>query len=700
MDALNSLSRQWHEEWEQSLSEPGACASEGSVPVSQIHFLTTKDGWRPQQVANHIGSTLVQYTREDISGAATNPSATESGTSTWNTSPLSTAIPWPHETSIAWNWMWKELKDFLPGLPGNGPSSQAMGASLTSLGITTLARARRPDLLSYSEWLRRWAKERVEISFEFEPGATATVIALYGLAISEMVTCDSRDGMHESSIYLDRILVLLSQRKEELENEAELRILAWLKIQIVTELLLRGSRVTNLAPTKTVPDLRTHPSVYIEKLAFIMGRLSCLRADIREYKLRGLVKINRQALMVNEELSNWEQNLLRYFRSESLSPSESPLPWQNDVWTCQIMNSYRCARIIVSGLGTPNISLGSLQALASDIYASQPGSRTATSTYGINQSPIHCMASLWHLALAATTGCKARESIKSCLRIMSERMRIGQSSVLLSIVEHEEDVTEALKRSRFFWSGEDDAQLIDGRNRSESFRTISEQRFGGTRSARACSQRYYHIEKRNQNASRLGTQSLMSTYLKKRSYFWSGEDDAQLIDGQNQSESFLVISEQRFGGTRSARACYQRYYKIQKRNQKTSRLGAQTPMSTYSKKRSYFWSGEHDAQLIDGRSQNESFPTISERRFSGTRSARACYQRYYQIQKRNQKTSQLGAQLPISIVPKKRWSGEDDAQLIDGRNRNESFPTISEQRFGGTRSAKACSQRYQKKKKD
>lgn len=48
-----------------------------------------------------------------------------------------------------------------------------------------------------------------------------------------MVTCDSRDDMHKSSIYLGRILVLLSQRKEELENDAELRILAWLKIQIV-----------------------------------------------------------------------------------------------------------------------------------------------------------------------------------------------------------------------------------------------------------------------------------------------------------------------------------------------------------------------------------------------------------------------------------------------------------------------------------
>jgi len=48
-----------------------------------------------------------------------------------------------------------------------------------------------------------------------------------------MVTCDSWDDIHKSVIYLDRILVLLSQRKEELEDREELRILTWLKIQIV-----------------------------------------------------------------------------------------------------------------------------------------------------------------------------------------------------------------------------------------------------------------------------------------------------------------------------------------------------------------------------------------------------------------------------------------------------------------------------------
>lgn len=48
-----------------------------------------------------------------------------------------------------------------------------------------------------------------------------------------MVTCDSRDDIHKSSIYLDRVLVLLSQRQEELKDKAELKVLAWLKIQIV-----------------------------------------------------------------------------------------------------------------------------------------------------------------------------------------------------------------------------------------------------------------------------------------------------------------------------------------------------------------------------------------------------------------------------------------------------------------------------------
>ncbi|KAI3120555.1 hypothetical protein CBS147326_9439 [Penicillium roqueforti] len=275
MDALNTLSHQWHNEWDQLLSEPGAWAPEGSVPAYQIPFLTTEDGWRPQQAVNQTGSTLVQsnktglpVTREDASGAATKPGATESRPSTWNTSQLLTAIAhWSQETSFAWNWVWTDLKGFLPGLhyPGDGVGSQAMGASLTSLGMTRLARARRPDLLSYSEWLRRWAKGRVEMAFEAEPETTATMIALYGLAISEMVTCDSWDDIHKSVIYLDRILVLLSKRKEELEDREELRILTWLKIQIITEFLLRGRRLENLAPTKIVPDLKTNPAVYLRR---------------------------------------------------------------------------------------------------------------------------------------------------------------------------------------------------------------------------------------------------------------------------------------------------------------------------------------------------------------------------------------------------------------------------------------------------
>lgn len=210
----------------------------------------------------------------------------------------------------------------------------------------------------------------------------------------------------------------------------------------MTEPLLRGCRVTKLAPTKTVPNLKTDPSAHIEKLAFIMGKLSCLRADIRENKL-GDLEIHQQAWVVNEQLSDWERDLPRYFRTESLSPSES------DVWTCQFMNSYRCTRIVLywnvlSGLGMPNIFRGSLQALASDIYASQPGS---------SQSPIYCMASLWHLALAATVAWGTRDSIKSCLRTMSERIHIGQSSVFLSILEHE-DITKALQvpsSSECFW---------------------------------------------------------------------------------------------------------------------------------------------------------------------------------------------------------------------------------------------------------
>lgn len=63
---------------------------------------------------------------------------------------------------------------------------------------------------------------------------------------------------------------------------------------------------------------------------------------------------------------------------------------------------------------------------------------------------------------------------------------------------------------------------------------------------------------------------------------------------------------------------------------------------TPSNKRSRLWSEEDDAQLIDGRNQNESFPTISARRFSGARSHKACFQRYKKLNKADQGAKRLG----------------------------------------------------------
>lgn len=168
-----------------------------NVPASQVPFLTVEDGWRSQPAVNQAGNVFVDktglsVTGDDTSGAAEKPSAAEAGPSIWATSRLPAAIvPWSHELIFAWNWVWMDLKGLFPGLHchRNRPSSQAMGASLTLLGIATLARARRPDLLSSSEWLHRWAIERVETAVETEPGATATVIALYGLAVSEVWNC-------------------------------------------------------------------------------------------------------------------------------------------------------------------------------------------------------------------------------------------------------------------------------------------------------------------------------------------------------------------------------------------------------------------------------------------------------------------------------------------------------------------------------
>ncbi|KAL4924389.1 uncharacterized protein BDV17DRAFT_295502 [Aspergillus undulatus] len=138
----------------------------------------------------HYDETVLLSTREGISVAA-KPDTTElqSGGSNSSISDI---------MNTAEKWVWNGLKDFLPGLydPGNRMSSRAMKASLISLGFTTRVRDHR--WLNFAQRSNRWAQRCVEMASKTEPVTTATIIALYSLAIIEMITYDSWNNMQKA----------------------------------------------------------------------------------------------------------------------------------------------------------------------------------------------------------------------------------------------------------------------------------------------------------------------------------------------------------------------------------------------------------------------------------------------------------------------------------------------------------------------
>ncbi|KAL4958868.1 uncharacterized protein BDV14DRAFT_206220 [Aspergillus stella-maris] len=384
-------------------------------------------------------STMVQYnktaprsTQENISVAA-KPDATEPQFSS-SGSRISDIM------NAAGKGVWNDLEDFVPGLHniGDKVSIRALKASLISLGVTTCGGDHNwPKIVQLAN---QWAKRRVEIASQAKTATTATIIALYGLAIAEIVTYDSWGDVQKGSIFLDHILQILGRQEGELKDQGKLRLFIWLKVQIITEHLLRGRRVTNLAPIKIAPDLQAHPATFGEKLALIMGALSCLQADIYEDKFSDQTEIALQAQKIYNDLHNWEQSLPQYFQ-------------YSDTWACHIMNLYRCAQIIVLHTclsNMPDKLSQSLEPLATAILDSIPYHFRNTafgqqSQYGNNNSPIHCTALLWPLVLASTAGGRAMESSKSWLQFLCESMHFGHGSILLNVLKDGKDIHQALR---------------------------------------------------------------------------------------------------------------------------------------------------------------------------------------------------------------------------------------------------------------
>ena len=127
----------------------------------------------------------------------------------------------------------------------------------------------------------------------------------------------------------------------------------------------------------------------------------------------------------------------------------------NDTWACYTVNYWRCAYIILAGdiqslSQMPTLLSHYISTSASEICASVAfhfGKRPIKSQrplYDLSRSPIHGVAILWPLVVAATTGSEPREWVTTCLGMMAERMMISKGLLLQSALADKQNVPRAL----------------------------------------------------------------------------------------------------------------------------------------------------------------------------------------------------------------------------------------------------------------
>ncbi|KAL2866182.1 uncharacterized protein BJX67DRAFT_148796 [Aspergillus lucknowensis] len=326
----------------------------------------------------------------------------------------------------------------------------AMKGSVVSLVTAVLGRIHQSDSLRYiSKCAYGRTLSLLNTAIATEPRANSTMRAVYVLAINDMVTCGSLEDMQRSLIHFDTVVALMRQRNgEEIRDKEDLTLIVRLKFCIISQSSLLGQRVADyvMEPLQITSSLQHEPDTYCDRLICIIGRLSHLQTDINEKKVQESAMIKLEALSILVELLEWNETL----------PPGSFYSDQNhiyhDMWACHAINQYRCARIRVYEILSTNCASDSFRAEfqkpAFDICSSV---RFHFSKEAIKNPefvcfdwyPLRGLNILWPLFLAARTESRTRTWVKGCLQIIGERMGIGQSLALLSVLECEENVSKA-----------------------------------------------------------------------------------------------------------------------------------------------------------------------------------------------------------------------------------------------------------------
>ncbi|KAL4948042.1 hypothetical protein BDW69DRAFT_100985 [Aspergillus filifer] len=325
-------------------------------------------------------------------------------------------------------------------------SEKARIVTLQSLRSILLARTQQITSLEHLVQYGR-ALDLSREAIQLEPTADSTLGAVFTLAIIEMVSCESLEDMQRSLLHLDAAVRIILQRNvDELQNKVEFYLILQLKFFIISQNLLRAHRVGDylLEPTKIASHLQQGPEEHIDRLICILGSLSHLQADTRENKITNPEETYDRAMSILNRLLAWNkgrQDSYSFIRSPSTS--EPTLPEGYNVWACHAMNHYQSAQLLIARiLATYSSSRFSLEleGFGSDIRASVPFYLHFAGTGGsmsMCSNPVRGILLLWPLVATATTSTSVelRNWVKDCLRKIGKEMGVGQSLVLLKMIE-------------------------------------------------------------------------------------------------------------------------------------------------------------------------------------------------------------------------------------------------------------------------
>ncbi|KKK20377.1 hypothetical protein ARAM_003103 [Aspergillus rambellii] len=346
------------------------------------------------------------------------------------------------------------MMDFEPKAPAHRAtlSEQAQMASLVSVGTAMLSRVR----------------QSVHLALEAERG--------YGHALTLLTRAVCNEKESKANATLSAVLLLA--------------------IFEIISCLQRGARVPQslLECSKIAMYLRPQIDAYCDRLIYIAGKLSNLRADINSKILTDANETLSAAYAVEAELLAWVAagpTDFSYTTFTCASVPEwvrmfgnRPFPYNNqyhvyrDLWICHTWNQYRCSRVIVCEIilsclrrlsaVSPTMAMSKelqghcaqirqvTRELAQDICASAvyhlgvEGPEAASYSVPASYCYVGGMLLLWPLTLAGATEPRdhpLRRWVRECLRVIGHSIGIDQALAIIDILEAEAGVFEGMEES-------------------------------------------------------------------------------------------------------------------------------------------------------------------------------------------------------------------------------------------------------------